>query len=406
MKLVAELREGLRISWSQVVAHKLRSGLTTLGIVIGVVTVSLMATAIQGLNQTFMQSISALGSDVFYLEKFPWEDWDEFWKLRNRRDFTIDYGPAIMRESQYALAASVEGSWNLTVKYKNRSASGVWIVGNNEQSALVRGLTLRDGRFLSESDVEGARPVCVLGAEIAEKFFPHESALGKKIKINGNVYEIIGVLEKFGKFLFANMDAQVIVPITRLIAELPRQPYIFLMVKVRDPHQMEEAREEFRGILRKIRRVAPGAEDDFAINQQEMLVKRFHRVGGIIATVGLFITGLSLFVGGIGIMNIMFVSVAERTKEIGIRKAIGAKRRAILLQFLVEAGLVCLLGGVLAVAVAWPISLLLKKWLPASLSLEVVGVALLVSLLTGVISGFLPAYRAARMNPVDALRSE
>jgi len=230
--------------------------------------------------------------------------------------------------------------------------------------------------------------------------------LGKQIRINENSYEVVGVLDKFGKFLFADMDAQIIVPITRFTSEISRHAYVFLMVKVRDPAQMEEAKEELRGIMRKIRRVAPGAEDDFAINQQEMLVNTFHRVGGVIATVGLFITGLSLFVGGIGIMNIMFVSVAERTKEIGIRKAIGAKRRAILLQFLMEAAIVCLLGGLLALGIAWGTSLAVARYIPASLSLEVVGLALIVSLLTGLVSGFLPAYRAARMNPVDALRAE
>src|SRR4051794_15056510 len=406
MNLLSEIREGTSISWSALRANKLRAGLTTLGIVIGILTVSLMAMAIQGLNQSFMQSISALGSDVFYLEKFPWERVEEWWKIRNRRDFSIDYGSALMRESRFAQAASVEASWNHPVQYKDRSAASVWTVGNNEQSALVRGLTIREGRFLSESEVSGARPVCVLGAEIAERFFPDESPLGKKIKIKGTTYEVIGVLEKFGKFLFANMDAQIIVPITRFVSETSRRPYVMLMVKVRDPKLMEEAKEELRGIMRKIRHVPPGAEDDFAINQQEQLLSTFHRVGGIIATVGLFITGLSLFVGGIGIMNIMFVSVAERTKEIGVRKAIGARRRTILIQFLIEAAIVCLLGGFLAIAIAWPGTLALKHFLPVSLSIPVVVLAIVVSLLTGIVAGFLPAWRAAKMNPVDALRSE
>jgi putative ABC transport system permease protein len=406
MKLAAEFREGLSISWSAIRANKLRSGLTTLGIVIGILTVSLMATAIQGLNQAFVQSISALGSDVFYLEKFPWERVDEWWKLHNRRDFQIDYGAALMKESRFAMAASVEASWNYPVKYKDRSASSIWVVGNNAQSALVRGLTVKEGRFLSESEVAGARPVCVIGSEIAERFFPQESPLGKSLKIKGTNYEVIGVLDKFGKFLFANMDAQIVIPITRFVSEASRRPYVMMMVKVQDPKLMEEAKEEFRGIMRKIRRVPPGAEDDFAINQQEQLVSTFHRVGGIIATVGLFITGLSLFVGGIGIMNIMFVSVAERTKEIGVRKAIGAKRRTILIQFLTEAAIVCLIGGLLAVAIAWPGTLALSRFLPVTLSVPVIALAIVISLLTGVVSGFLPAWRAARMNPVDALRSE
>ena len=183
MKLLSEVREGLKISWSAILANKLRSGLTTLGIVIGILTVSVMATAIQGLNQSFLQSVSALGSDVFYLEKFPWERVEEWWKIRNRRDFAIDYARLIAKESTTALATSIEASWNYPVKYKERSAGSVWIVGNNAESALVRGLTVKSGRFLSESEVDGARPVCVIGSEIAEKFFPSEEPLGQKIKI-------------------------------------------------------------------------------------------------------------------------------------------------------------------------------------------------------------------------------
>jgi putative ABC transport system permease protein len=217
---------------------------------------------------------------------------------------------------------------------------------------------------------------------------------------------VIGVNEKFGQFLFGNMDNQVIIPITRFMGDFSRFPYVLFMVKVRDPKQMDEAREELRGVVRKIRRVPPGADDDFAINEQDVVVGTFRRVGGIIASVGLFITGLALFVGGIGIMNIMFVSVAERTREIGIRKAIGAKRRTILLQFLIEAVLVCLLGGFIGLAIAYPASLALKKLMPTSISPTVVAIAIVVSLVTGVVAGFMPAWRAARMNPVDALRAE
>ena len=410
MTLLTEIKEGLRISWSAIRANKLRSGLSMMGIITGIVTVSLMATAIQGLNMAFMQSISALGSDVLYIDKFPWERDEEWWKFRNRRDFSISYADTIVREATEALAVSAEASNNRTVKYKDRSASGVWICGNNAQSAIVRKLTVREGRFFSEEEVKGARPVCVLGAEVAEKFFPFESPLGKKIKVAETTFEVVGVLERFGKFLFANMDNQVIVPITKFVTEMSRRPYIFFMVKVRDVMKMDEAREELRGIMRKVRRVPPAEPDDFAINQQEMLVKRFQRVGGTIATVGLFITGLSLFVGGIGLMNVMFVSVAERTKEIGIRKAIGAKRRTILIQFLIEAITICLLGGTAGLAIAFPASLAMKHFggdfLPASMSLNVVALAIAVSLLTGIVAGMVPAYRAARMDPVDALRSE
>jgi putative ABC transport system permease protein len=406
MNLVRELSEGVKISASAIFASKVRSGLTTLGIVIGIVTVSLMAMAIEGLRQSFIRSISALGADVFYIEKFPWERTQAWWKIRNRRDFNIEDAKVIQRESAHTLAISVENSVTLPVRYKDRESAAVWIVGNNEQSALVRQLNVKEGRFFSEAEVAGARPVCVLGAEIAEKLFPQGGGLGERIQVAGKSFEVIGVNEKFGKFLFANMDGQVIIPITRLTSDFVRDPYIFFMVKIRPGSKMDDAKEELRGIVRKMRRVPPGADDDFAINQQDIVMKQFDKVGKIIASVGLFITGLALFVGGIGIMNIMFVSVAERTREIGIRKAIGAKRRTILIQFLIEAAAICLFGGLIGLGVAWGASAGIKKFLPTQMSPTVAALAIVVSLITGVVAGFLPAYRAARMSPVDALRAE
>jgi putative ABC transport system permease protein len=177
-------------------------------------------------------------------------------------------------------------------------------------------------------------------------------------------------------------------------------------VKVSNVAALEDAREELRQAMRRVRHLAPGEPDDFSINQQQQFIRVFQQVGGTIAVVGLFITGLSLFVGGIGIMNIMFVSVAERTREIGIRKAVGARRRAILMQFLLEAAAICLMGGLVALLLAWPLTLGLQLMLPARLSLRVAALALGVALVTGLVSGLLPAWRAARMNPVDALRAE
>jgi putative ABC transport system permease protein len=275
-----------------------------------------MAMAMTGMRESFIRSISAIGVDTLYIEKFPWERTSAWWKIRNRKDFQVEDAKYIARESSSAVAVSVEGSMTLPVRYRERASDSVWVAGNNEQSGLVRNLNVKEGRFLSEADVNGARPVCVLGADVAEKLFPQGGALGERVQIKGKNFEVIGVNEKFGQFLFANMDNQIVIPITRLTADFNPFPYVFLMVKIADPSQIEDAKEELRGVVRKLRRVAPGAEDDFAINQQDMVVKTFDRVIGIIASIGLFITGLSLFVGGIGIMNIMFVSVAERTKDL------------------------------------------------------------------------------------------
>jgi putative ABC transport system permease protein len=292
------------------------------------------------------------------------------------------------------------------VGYQDRRSDAVFVVGTTDQFIVTGGFALAEGRFLSAEETHGARPVCVIGHTVATNLFQHESAVANRIRISGRPYEVVGVLEKQGGLFGMQLDNQILVPIQQFTSAYWRRPQIDIQVKATSLAAFETTREELHGVVRRARRLAPGMPDDFSINTQESILKVWNRVGGSIAAGGLFITGLSLFVGGIGIMNIMFVSVAERTKEIGIRKAIGAKRRAILIQFLSEAACICLLGSFIALAIAWPTTFLISRFLPSTLSMTIVGIALLVSLMTGVISGFVPAWRAARMNPVDALRTE
>jgi putative ABC transport system permease protein len=409
MNLLTDVKEGLNISWDAIRANKLRSFLTTLGIVIGIVTVTLMGTAIDGLNRAFKQSISALGADVLYVERFGWfiDSWEEWVKAEKRQEVTLDQVRALENQMTSARAIAPLADTRRPVKYKNRTSESVTVLGTTDQFLLTGGIAVAQGRFLSFGESEGGRPVCVIGSEVAAKLFPRGSPIGIQIKIGASSFEVIGVLEKQGSFLGAfSLDNQVIIPIRQFVSSFRHWPDYQIQIKAMSLEQLDDTKEELRGVMRKIRRVKPGQEDDFAINQQEMFLKTFNRVAGTVATVGLFITGLSLFVGGIGIMNIMFVSVAERTREIGIRKAIGAKRRTILLQFLIEAASICLLGGLVGLGIAYPLTFLLGKFLPARMSMSVLGIALLVSIVTGVVSGFFPAWRAARMNPVDALRNE
>ena len=411
MTLLADLKEGMRISAEAMRGNLMRSILTTLGIVIGVVTVSLMATALEWLDRAFHNSISFLGSDVLYIDRQEWfVDSRAKWESSQRRNkITMTQVRALERELTGVLAiAPMIQHWVNSVQYGDRSSPSVMVIGTSEQFLLTGGITLSAGRFLTKIEAFANRDLCVIGSEVATKLFPGESPLAKKIRISGQPMEVIGVLEKRGSALGRmSLDNQVIIPVQKMIRGFRWEPSFVIQVKVGDTSRVESAREELRGVMRKIRKVRPGADDDFAINQQEALIAQFRTVSLVVATAGFFITGLSLFVGGIGIMNIMFVSVTERTHEIGIRKAIGARKRTILLQFLLEAVAICLIGGFIALAIAATIVKVTANFYPdVELSAAVALLALAVAIGTGVISGFVPAWRAAGMRPVDALRKE
>jgi len=404
-----EFKEGMAIAFAAIRANKMRSVLTTLGIVIGIVSVTLMGTAIEGLNRAFNKSIAALGSDVLYVQKWPWGDrGDDWWKIKNRKDILIKQAKAIEKQAQTVRAMTPIAGAMKNVTYAQKVIEGITVLGTNSQLTETNGSNIAFGRYFTAIEADGGWPVCAIGSEVAVNLFPNENPIGKTIKVGGFGYKVVGVFEKQGSLLGAeSFDNRVYIPINRLFNDfMSIRRGIQIWTRANSLPELEETKEEVRGILRKSRGLKPKDPDDFAINQQEMIIQTFNTIGGVIAAVGLFITGMSLFVGGIGIMNIMFVSVTERTREIGIRKAIGAPRRTILLQFLMESAALCLIGGIIGIIIAFPISLIIDTFLPTAMPLSVVAIALLVSVIVGVVSGFLPAYRASRLDPVDALRYE
>jgi putative ABC transport system permease protein len=407
MHFFQELYEGLSISFRAIRANKMRSILTTLGIVIGIVSVTVMATAIEGINRAFDRSAAAFGTDVFYIQRFKWMSNEDWSTIRNRRKLQVQYVQKIERQATLVDAVAPVVGTVRRVTYGDNAVESAFISGTTNQYLNASGGTIDDGRFFTAEESSAGRPVCAVGASIVENLFPMEDPIGKTIRVAGYPYTIVGVFEKqgglFGSF---TSDSRVFVPLKSFESHFGTRRDVTIQVRAVNPNDMEDAKIELEGIMRQIREIPPGKPDDFGVNQQEILVQTFQPISAVIATIGLFITGLSLFVGGIGIMNIMFVSVTERTKEIGIRKAVGAKRRTILLQFLVESAAICLIGGLIGLIIAFPLSLIVNQFLPTAMPLSVVFIAIMISLAVGVVSGFLPAYRAAKMDPVEALRYE
>jgi putative ABC transport system permease protein len=413
--MISELVESIRIAFSVIRAHKMRSVLTALGVIIGIIAVTLMGSAIGGIETGFDRSMAVLGDDILYVEKWPWRHVDDWWNYRNRRTMNVRYADELNRiiaatpNSQLIIAVPTLQTGR-NVKYGENEVKGVFTQGTTIDFLTTSTSQFAEGRFFTEAESRGGRNVVVLGADVADALFPGRSPLEEVVSIDGNPFRVVGVYAKQGTFLgLFSFDNQVVVPLGAFMRVFSSRLDTSIRVKVRDKNRMEAARDELTGAMRRIRALPPEAKNDFEINEQGALKSSIGPIKTGIAIAGLFVTGLALFVGAIGIMNITYVSVKERTREIGTRKAVGARRRTILLQFLVEAVAICVVGGVVGLGLSWLMTAAVAAAAPSfpmRFSLGLVMTGLVVSMLTGIVSGFFPAVTASRLDPIEALRYE
>jgi putative ABC transport system permease protein len=416
-RVVYELNESVRIAFEQIRAHKMRSILTALGVIIGIVAVTLMGMAIAGINTSFESSLAVLGDDILYVQKWPWQPPDDWWDYANRQPIRPELARNLNRiiestpNSELMIAVPMLAR-SATVKVGENSVNGISMFGTTGDYGMLLTDDFREGRLFTETESDAARPVCVVGSDVADALYPGRSAIDQMVEVKGHRFRVIGVLARQGDFLgIFSLDDQMIIPLGAFEKYFGgrNSGNAEIQVKIKDKTRLEQAKEELIGDMRRVRGEKPGERDSFSINEQQAFKEQLDPIKKGIALAGLFVTGLALFVGAIGIMNITFVSVKERTKEIGTRKALGARRRSILLQFLVESVSVSLIGGLAGIGLASALAFAIKIAMPAlpvesSPALLVIG--LLVSAGTGVAAGFAPAWGASRLDPVVALRYE
>jgi putative ABC transport system permease protein len=408
-------REVFRMAVDSLRSHKLRSFLTVLGIIIGVMTVIGMVSVIQGLNKSFMRELQSVGSDIIAVMKYePAQMGRASEEIRTRKDLTLDDAKAIEKEATLVKAVAVSISVSVfeqvEIKYMNNKVDSAMVIGMNEKWPTVMSVYLpKMGRFITEAEVNHSAKVCLLGSELADSLFPNLNPLGKEIRVGSETFTVVGVLNKRGQMFGQSRDNFVGLPLTTLMKYFAYDKDRLEIIAIpKTPGTLDATIQQISEILRVRRKVPYGKPNDFAIMTTDTLVSLYNQITGAAFLVMIVISSIGLLVGGIGVMNIMLVSVKERTREIGIRKAIGARSRDILRQFLFEAIVLTGLGGVIGVVIGFGISLLVRVAtpLPASVSLWTVAVGLSVSIGIGLFFGVFPAQKAARMDPIVSLRYE
>ncbi len=409
-----DVKESALMAFDTLRANKLRSSLTILGVSVGVVTVIFMVSIIQGLNRAFAVQIESLGSNTIFLSKFdPSFGRPPGPEEIHRKDLTMDDAEALRREAPSIAGVSpIHRMIAATARYQDKQTDTPILFGVTPYYEFVHTQYVASGRFISDIDMQDRSNVCILGVDVMRALFPFADAVDKEIRINGNPYRVIGVMEPLGNFFGQSRDNSIFMPISTFDKYYPDRPFpevvFFIIIRPQSRAQVKSAMDEMTDILRRRRRVPPNAPNNFGISSQDSLLDVYNQLTGATALVLTAISFVALMIGGIGVMNIMLVSVTERTKEIGIRKAVGATKLNILSQFLIEAVVLTAIGGLAGLIVGEIASLLMNKYspLPAYVPLWAIAMGVGISALVGIVFGLWPAWKAARLDPIEALRWE
>ena len=402
--------ESLKLALSSIRAHKLRSFLTLLGVIFGVMTVVAVASVIEGANKYISEKIADQGANTLTIQKFGMiTSFEEFLEANRRnKDLTLDDVTYLRQNMTLALFIGADGQNNTEVKAGNEKLANVSVKGVTALMANIDTVQPDAGRYIGEIDEERSRYVAMVGVEVADKLYATRDVIGKEIKIEGLPFEIIGVGKEQGSVFGQSQDQYVTIPITTFQKIWGGRRSLRISIKGAENVNFNNLQDQAKMLMRSRHKVPYSEKDTFGIITADAINDLFKTLTGTIATVALGVTSISLVVGGIVIMNIMLVAVTERTREIGIRKSLGARRKDILLQFLIEAIVLSGCGGLIGLGVAYALKWVLVTFtpVPASMPLWAVALALIVSTGTGAIFGIYPAWKAARLDPIVALRAE